>query len=172
MSETITALFERALEDEPVPPPGDLAGAAMADGARIRRRRRLTAGSAVAAVAVALTAGTLALLPGGPPPSSPAGAAPGCYVVAYLLDDVTDAQRVAVSDYLRADPHVAAFAYESKETAIQRFHRMWPDVKKVPVTQLPESFRVGLADGADHRALDRALTAIPGVADVTNQGCS
>jgi hypothetical protein len=47
-------LFERALDDEPVPPPGDLAQEAMAERARLRRRRGLLAGGSAAGVLAVL----------------------------------------------------------------------------------------------------------------------
>jgi hypothetical protein len=60
VDQTLRVLFERALDDEPVPPPGDLAQEAMAHGARLRRRRGLLVGGSAAGV-LALLATVVAL---------------------------------------------------------------------------------------------------------------
>ncbi|MEH1166164.1 hypothetical protein V6V47_12335 [Micromonospora sp. CPCC 205539] len=56
MDQNLHLLFDRALADEPVPPPGDLAARAMATGAGLRRRRHglLAAGAAGVATILAL----------------------------------------------------------------------------------------------------------------------
>jgi hypothetical protein len=50
VDQNLRVLFERALGDEPVPSPGDLAQEAMVQGTRLRRRRSLLAGGAAAGV--------------------------------------------------------------------------------------------------------------------------
>jgi cell division transport system permease protein len=184
-------LFERALDGEPVPPPGDLAQLAMTGGRRIRRRRGLLAGGSAAALAVAVVVGlNLAPGPAEPPQTVPAGIAaamppdPACTwpvqnevsdVSIFLTSDVTDAQRAALNDALRTDPLVRELRYESRAEAYERFKRLWRDspdfVASVGPQQLPESFRVQLTDASGYRRLAETFRYRPGVQDLIGRVC-
>jgi hypothetical protein len=75
VTEELRALLRADLADERPPPLGDVVGAALRDGRRIRRRRRLAAGGSAAAVL--LIAAIVAVAAGaGRPPGEPAAAVP------------------------------------------------------------------------------------------------
>ena len=140
MDQDLRGLFERALEDEPVPPPGDLAGAAMAQGTRIRRRRTLLASGGAAAGVVLILVAVLGLTRPAPVPSAPMAAAEspapagdacrmpvsGYAAVAgvTLREDVTEAQRAAIQSQLRADPLVRVVSFHAAVPDAQ-FRLLW-----------------------------------------------
>ncbi|MDG4772713.1 permease-like cell division protein FtsX [Solwaraspora sp. WMMD792] len=187
-------------EPAPPAPPADLARAAMAGGVRLRRRRRLTIGGTAVAVAAlaAVAAGLAAPVPDAPAPV-PAqvptpSASPGCELVrptsddvateaaVYLSVDVTAEQRRAVDAALRADPQVGSVEYESRQDAYQRFVRRYQDdpavlldhpdlMEKVTPDQLPESFRITLANPSAYQQVSGGLQAMPGVETVTGWFC-
>ena len=191
MEQNLPDLFERALAGEPVPPPGDHAQQAMAHGRRIRRRRRLLVGGSTAAVVLAATLTVnLIVSPGAPPPTvSPAAAAampadPGCRwpvrddasdIWIFLAPDVTDAQRTALRDALRADPAVRDLRYESRQQAFERFKLLWRDdphlVSRGGPQQLPESFQLRPADPAEFRRLAETFRDRAGVAELVGRTC-
>lgn len=192
MQQNLQGLFERALDGEPVPPPGDAVGQAMAHGRRIRRRRRLVVGgSAATAVVAVVVALNVALAPTAAPPStvSPAAAlmappAAGCTwpvqdnateVSIFLRDDVTLAQTAALRDTLWTDPAVREVRFESREQAYERFKRLWADspdfVASVGVDSLPQSFRVRVADPRAYRQFAARVAGRTGVQDVVGQAC-
>jgi len=184
-------LFERALDGEPVPPPGDPVRQAMTHGRRIRRRRGLLAGASVAAVVVATTlALNLTVAPDTAPPTVSAAAAaamptdPACTwpvrddasdISIFLVADVTDAQRTALYDALRADPAVRDLRYESREEAYEKFAALWRDspdlVAAVSPESMPESFRLVPADPSDYRRLADAFRHRAGVGDLVGRTC-
>ena len=191
MQQNLQDLFEQALADEPVPPPGDPAQQAMADGRRIRRRRGLLAGGTAAAVLVATTLTlNLVVAPDSPPPRVSAAAAaampadPACTwpveedasdVSIFLTEDITDAQRTALQDALRADPAVRDLRFESRAQAYQRFVELWRDspdfVAAVNPKDLPESFRMRLADRDDYQRLAKTFRHHAGVQDLVGRTC-
>jgi cell division transport system permease protein len=191
MPEYLHELFERALDDEPVPPPGDPVRQAMTHGRRIRRRRGLLVGGSAAALAVAVVVG-LNLTPGlGEPPQTVSAdiaaampADPACTwpvqnrvsdVSIFLTFDVTAAQRTALQDALRADPLVRELRYESRQEAFERFRQLWRDspdfVASVSPQALPESFRVELTDASGYRRLAASFRDRPGVQDLVGRVC-
>jgi hypothetical protein len=96
-------LFERALDGEPVPPPGDPVRQAMAHGRRIRRRRGLLAGASTAAVVVtAAVALNVALAPAEPPPVSIDAAlmAPADPACAWPVQDNATDVSIFLSDHI------------------------------------------------------------------------
>jgi hypothetical protein len=183
-------MFERALDGEPVPPPGDPARQAMAHGRRIRRRRGMLVAGSAAAIVVAATFGLNLIIPSDAPPRVSAAAAaampkdPACTwpvrddaddVSIFLTPDITDAQRTALHDTLRADPAVRQLRYESREEAYERFAVLWRDspdfVSSVRPDQLPESFRLVLASPPDFRRLAATFQGRPGVQDLVGRSC-
>ena len=186
-------LFDQALHDEPVPPPGDLAGAAMARGRRIRRRRGLLVGGSAAAVVAAAVLGlNLILAPSEPAaePLTPVAAAmlrapgAGCTwpvqddaseVAVFLTGEVTEAQRTALQSSLQTDPRVRDLRFESRAEAYERFRELWKDspdfVEAVGPQSLPESFRLNLTDPAAFRAFHEAFLGRDGIQDIVGQVC-
>jgi len=184
-------LFERALDDEPVPPPGDPVRQAMAHGRRIRRRRGLlVGGSAAAAVLAATVALNVILAPAEPPPVSTIAAAmmapadPACTwpvrddatdVSIFLRDDVTVAQLAELRDALWTDPAVRVVRFEDRSQAYQRFKVLWaesPDfVAAVSAASLPQSFRLELAEPSGYRRFAARFQHRAGVADVIGRAC-
>lgn len=77
MTDELRALLRADLGDERPPPLGDVVGAALRDGRRIRRRRRLaTAGSAGAVFVIAAVAAVAVASAPGRPPALPVAVAP------------------------------------------------------------------------------------------------
>jgi hypothetical protein len=188
VDQNVHDLFERALAAEPLPPPGDLAGAAMADGARLRRRRWL-AGGGVAAGVLAVLATVVALnlsAPGdGHLPVVVAGAPvqgtcsaparPADEVSIFLRSDITGPQRSDINDALRADPLVRSVRFESHEQAYERFLKLWRDspdfVKSVHPADLPESFRVTLTAASSYPAFLSGIQHLGGIGDIVGGAC-
>jgi Spy/CpxP family protein refolding chaperone len=192
MPQNLQDLFERALDGEPVPPPGDPAAQAMIQGRRIRRRRGLLVGGATAAAVVAATLGlNLIVAPESPPPTVSAAAAaamprdPACTwpvrddasdISIFLVHDITDAQRTALHDALRADPGVRDLRFESREEAYERFAVLWRDspdfVAAVGPESLPESFRLVPAEPSDYRRIAETFRDRSGVQDLVGRTCA
>jgi cell division transport system permease protein len=92
----------------------------------------------------------------------------------YFHDAATTAERGAVEAALRADPAVAGFAAVSKESALARFRREFPELAPAtdgaPENPFPASLEARLAapaaDAAALEALARRLATMSGVADV------
>jgi cell division transport system permease protein len=186
-------LFDRELEDEPVPPPGDLARTAMASGTRLRRRRSLLAGGAAVAVAVLATIVGLNVAAPADQPIPPVAAAaalpqagrtqpctlpaqgPTKVVAIFLREDITEAQRSAVYTELTSDPLVRSVRFESREQAFQKFKELWKDdpdfIKSVGAEQLPESFRLTLADPAESVAVVTRYTGQTGISEIVPGEC-
>jgi hypothetical protein len=182
VDQNLRELFDRALDDEPVPPPGELARVAMADGARMRRRRRLIGGGAtVASLAVAAVA---AVHLATPPVAVPGIASPSCGpagdrgtgVSVFLDQDVTEAERSAVRDALTRDERVSDVRYEGQDAAFERFEVLWRDVAPDFVAStdpesFPESFRVSLTEPVRYSAFQAEFGGLDGVADITGTAC-
>ncbi|RSM70883.1 hypothetical protein DMB66_07995 [Actinoplanes sp. ATCC 53533] len=190
MPHNLHDLFERALDDEPVPPPGDPVRQAMAHGQRIRRRRGLLAGASAAAVVVtAAVALNVVLAPAEPPPVSIAAAMmapadPACAwpvqddatdVSIFLNDHITLPQTTELRDALWTDPAVRVVRFESRAQAYQRFKALWADspdfVAAVSVDSLPESFRLELAEPSGYRQFAARFEDRAGVAQVIGRAC-
>jgi cell division transport system permease protein len=92
----------------------------------------------------------------------------------YLRDDITPDQRSALNQALAAHASVASRVYVSREEALKRFTRDFPDlaasVAGLPQNPLPASIEVRLDPRrSDARAVDalaRQVQASPGVSDV------
>ncbi|AGZ42269.1 permease-like cell division protein FtsX [Actinoplanes friuliensis] len=192
MDQNLRGLFAEALDDEPALPAGSLAEAAMTDGARLRRKRRLFAGATAAAVAATVVVALNVIAPGPDPAAQvEAGAAlrvpvkPGCSTPAdrratdvsiFLTDDITTGQRDDLRAVLAHDPRVREFRFEDRKEAYQKFVELWKDspdfVKSVGPAALPESFRVALAQQNAFPAVATMLQKQPGVQDVVGNLCS
>ncbi len=185
MDQNLRVLFERALSDEPLPPPGDLARDAMASGRRRRRRRHLLAGG-VASVTIALAA-VVTVNVASTPPSTPTAMSlaprpecsqavvPPAEITLFLDDDVTDAQRTSLDRWLRSDARVQQARYESRETAYETFKQMYrhaPDlVAAIKPGQLPEAFRVTLTERSGHLEFIEDAKRWQGVETVIEMTC-
>jgi len=188
MDENLRLLFDRALADEPGPPPDDLADRAKAAGAGLRRRRHRLVGAAVATVTAvaALGVATVGAPPDAPPETVPAGFAmllnPACTspardtatdVSVFLTPDITDQQRAALDRALETDPAVQTHRYESREAAHAHLARMFADapqlVDAVKASDLPASFRVKLS-GPYADFVDR-VGAMPGIDQIIGHAC-
>ena len=188
--------FDRAVGADPGADPGEMARLAIADGGRIRRRRRWTAAAGVAAVVLTVlgvVAGThhrpRATETAEPPMTVAAAmmpvAARFCSVepvpsgatdaVLFLDEAVTDRQRSALLAALRDDPRVATIRYESRAEAFARFRARYADspdfVASVRVDQLPESFRLRLTDPSAYVDLRAGYEARAGVTAVLGRIC-
>ena len=174
-----------------------MAVVAIAEGGRLRRRRRWVAGGGVAAGLVAVMGGAagLSLLAGrGDQPAPPVTlaaammpvSAPSCLpepvetgatdVAVFLGQQVSDQQRAAIRNELRKDPRVAAVVFETRREAWEKFRVRWkqsPDlVAAVTVEALPESFRLRLVAGTDYTAVRDEYGAMDGVRDMVGRRCS
>jgi hypothetical protein len=193
VQQNLRGLFDRALDDEPLPPPGDPVHQAMTAGRRIRRRRSLlVGGSAATAVLAAVVSANLVLAPDGPPPppvsanaALMARAQPGCTVpvtdratdvAVFLRVEVTLEQITDLRDDLWTDPAVRDVRFESREQAYQNFKRLWSDspdfVASVGPADLPQSFRVRLGDPGRYPQFARAFGDHAGVEDVVGSDCA
>ena len=181
MDQSLRVLFDRALSDEPLPPPGDMAREAMVGGRRLRRKRQLVIGGAAGLIAVlaAVVAVNVGTGPSTPLTAVALAMRAGCVerdeIAVFLNQDVTDQQRAALDASLRSDPRVRAARYESKEQAYAAFkwhYRDAPDlVNAVRPDQLPESFRVTPAGSSGRLALQEELQRRPGVETVVGDIC-
>lgn len=89
----------------------------------------------------------------------------------YLRDEATTAERSAVEQALRAAPSVAGVETVSKDEALARFRRDFPDLAPAtagePANPFPASFEVRLgpsaADPPALAALAARVGAMPGV---------
>jgi cell division transport system permease protein len=188
VDQNMHGLFEQALAAEPIPPPGDLARAAMADGTRLRRRRRLAGGSAAAGVLAVLATivglnmaapgdGHLPVVVAGAPVQSScsAPAHPANEVSIFLREDITGPQRSDLNDALRADPLVRSVQFESHEQAYEKFKVLWRDspdfAQSVNAADLPESFRVTLASASSYPAFLSGVKNMGGIAQIVGGAC-
>lgn len=192
MDQNLRQLFDRALADEPDPPPGDLAGQAMATGTSLRRRRhRLVAASVAGVTTVAALAVVNTATPpdaSTPPATVPAGFAmlvnPACQtpvrdtatdVSIFLRMDVTAQQRNAVNRALEADPAVRTMLFVGHEEAHARFRKTFEDkpelVAAVQASQLPESFRIKMTGRSSYARLTARVGRMPGVDEIVGSVC-
>jgi cell division protein FtsX len=186
VDQSMHGLFERALVDEPVPPPGDLVRTVMAHGTRLRRRRRLVAGGS--ATAVMAVVATIAALGAGAPAEQPqvaAGAAvrslcasavrPADDVAIFLRDDISALQRSDLDTALRSDPLVRDVRFENHDQAYAKFRVLWRDspdfAESVKAEELPESFRVTLATASSYPAFLAGFENMGGVESIAGGTC-
>jgi cell division transport system permease protein len=190
MDQDLRGLFESALEDEPVPPPGDLAREAMAEGSRLRRRRGLLAAAGTAAGVVLILVATLHLAGPAPQRGTPMAAAEtpapvgdvctmpvnGESVVAsvHLREDITDRQRADVQAALRADPLVRVVTIENPDQAITKFRLLWQDApgsSSFGPSPMAGAFLAQLVDPSQYPAFAVRFRGAPGVERVVRSLC-
>jgi cell division transport system permease protein len=86
---------------------------------------------------------------------------------------VTDEQRRAIGEDLRALPQVQEVFYESQEEAYERFREQFADspdlIDNVTADALPESYRVKLVDPTQFDVVASAFADRPGVEQVQDQ---
>jgi cell division transport system permease protein len=93
----------------------------------------------------------------------------------FLKADITDEQRSALDQELRADPLVATngVTYESREEAYNNFKQLYRDspdlVESVKPDTLPESFRVKLKDPEKFKEISERYKDKAGVDDIVDQ---
>ncbi|MFF0152064.1 permease-like cell division protein FtsX [Micromonospora sp. NPDC005203] len=193
MDQNLRMLFDRAIDDEPALPSTDLAGAAMAAGTGLRRRRQrlVTAGAAAVAAIAAVGVVNVAAPPqrSAPAPTT-VPAAFGMLVnevcefpartavtdaVVFLDDNVTDQQRDEVRRALDADPAIRTVVFESREQALATFQKMYADapdlVASVQASQFPESYRITLAAREQFAELRVPVERLPGVDEIIGIDC-
>jgi succinate dehydrogenase/fumarate reductase flavoprotein subunit len=191
VDQNLRDLFERALDAEPPPPPGDLAQTAMAQGTRLRRRGTLIVGGGAAGLA-AVIATVLALNLTGPPDETAprvaaaamAPASAGCTaavrksaddVSLFLLQSATRHQVDDLEAALMSGPLVGSFTFESREQAYERFKVQWRDnpdlVKAVKASQFPQAFHVKLKNPATYMTFVAKFKKQPGVDQIVGSSC-
>jgi len=86
---------------------------------------------------------------------------------------VTEEQRRAIGDDLRALPQVQEVFYESQQEAYERFREQFADspdlIENVTADALPESYRVKLRDPEQFEVVASAFIGRPGVDQVQDQ---
>lgn len=191
MNRDLQGLFDRALADEPELTPADLVSDVIAQGSRIRRRRRLMfGGSALAAVIAVFTALNLALPADSPAPvltpaAMMARSEPECAwgvrsnaagVVILLSEDITGPRRADLRAALQADPLVRDLRFETRQQAYERFVKLWkqhPDLRPAEFADgsLRESFRMTLADRRRYAEFADRFRDRAGVEDLVGVTC-
>ncbi|MDT4995687.1 MAG: cell division transport system permease protein [Actinoplanes sp.] len=179
MDTNLREYFDRAVSGDPGADLGEMAHAAIAQGGRVRRRRKQMAVAGVAA-GVVMVLGAVAGVNHRSPvtgPANPAVVAPEMMLVAALdcsakpvQNDATDVvifpgdadghvtdQMVSqLRSDLTADPRVATLFFETHEQIYQRFQKQWPNnpdfVASVSPNDLPEFFRLRLVDATKYTA--------------------
>lgn len=87
---------------------------------------------------------------------------------------VTAWEKENISRALRARRDVRTVTFEDRRTAFENFRRSETNPRLLKVTRaedMPESFRLKLAPGADHLAVARAASDLLGVSNVVDEGC-
>ena len=92
----------------------------------------------------------------------------------YLVDGVTDEERSALEQFVRAQPEVAAVEFVSRERALERFRVDFPELRDVAdgvgENPFPSAIEVrlkgSLAGDASAEQLSRQIAGRAGVADV------
>jgi hypothetical protein len=188
--------FDRAVTDDPGADAGEMAAAAIVQGARVRRRRRqLAAAGAAAGLVGVLGIGVVVHLQPAPTKSAAPAvtvaaammpvAAPSCSVkpvesdatdvAIFLAFGATAEQRSALASKLEHDSRVGDMRFEDRAQAYQRFRNLWvndPDfVASVSPANLPELFRVRLVDPRQYTAFRADYAGIGGVDQIAGRIC-
>ncbi len=91
----------------------------------------------------------------------------------FLREDVSDAQRAAITQAIDTNPLVASKKYETREQAFEKFKVLWRDspdfVKSVGPDSLPESFRVKLKDPEQYAVFAEQMKGQQGIQDIVDQ---
>ena len=91
----------------------------------------------------------------------------------FLREDVTEAQRAAITQAIDTNVLVLSKTYETKAQAFEKFKVLWRDspdfVKSVGPDSLPESYRVKLKDPEQYQAFADQIQDLPGIQDIVDQ---
>ena len=91
----------------------------------------------------------------------------------FLREDVTEAQRTAISQAIDGNPLVESKTYESREDAFEKFKVLWRDspdfINSVGPDSLPESYRVKLKDPEQYAAFADQMKGQQGIQDIVDQ---
>ncbi|AGZ39459.1 permease-like cell division protein FtsX [Actinoplanes friuliensis] len=91
----------------------------------------------------------------------------------FLREDVTEAQRAAITQAIDTNGLVQSKTYETRAQAFEKFKVLWRDspdfVKSVGPDSLPESFRVKLKDPEQYQAFAEQIQGLPGIQDIVDQ---
>jgi cell division transport system permease protein len=91
----------------------------------------------------------------------------------FLREDVTEAQRTAISQAIDGNPLVQSKTYESREDAFEKFKVLWRDspdfINSVGPDSLPESYRVKLKDPEQYAAFADQMKGQQGIQDIVDQ---
>jgi cell division transport system permease protein len=91
----------------------------------------------------------------------------------FLREDVSEAQRAAITQAIDTNPLVASKEYETREQAFEKFKVLWRDspdfVKSVGPDSLPESFRVKLKNPEQYQEFADQIKGLPGIQDIVDQ---
>ena len=192
MDQNLRVLFEQALDDEPVPPAGNLAQEAMVRGTALRRRRNLlAAGGAAGVVAIVATLVALSTVPNGGrtspevvgaalvPPVNAACTFPAQWRAAevrvFLRQEITDEERLDLLAALQSDALVRDVTFRSREQAHATFRQMYKDspdlIEAVTTDQFPESFHVEFTKPTEYQAFVAKFDGTPGVDLIQGTTC-
>ncbi len=86
----------------------------------------------------------------------------------------TEDDRRRIRQVLESLPEVESVRFETQMEAYENFRADNADSKFLSVikpTDLPESFRAKLKQGADHKAVVRAVEHLPGISNVIDTAC-
>jgi cell division protein FtsX len=93
----------------------------------------------------------------------------------FLSDDITLPQLAELRDALWTDPVVRVVRFEDRSQAFQRFKALWADspdfVAAVNADDLPQSFRLELAEPAGYRQFAARFQGRAGVSQVIGRAC-
>jgi cell division transport system permease protein len=91
----------------------------------------------------------------------------------FLLDNISETQRISLENDLNANPIVDHVVYESKQDAFEHFQDIFanqPDLlESVTPEILPASFRVKLTDPEEFAVIESQFSEYPGVQTVSDQ---
>lgn len=91
----------------------------------------------------------------------------------FLLDGISESQRVSLQEDLVEHPVVDEVIYESKQDAYEHFRELFADdqnmLDSVTPEILPASFRVKLTDPEQFAVIQSQFTGYPGVEEVSDQ---
>jgi cell division transport system permease protein len=91
----------------------------------------------------------------------------------FLREDVTDAQRTAISQAIDSNPLKDTVTYESRDQAFEKFKVLWRDspdfINSVGPDSLPESFRVKLKDPEQYAVFAEQMKGQQGIQDIVDQ---
>ena len=91
----------------------------------------------------------------------------------FLREDVSEAQRAAITQAIDTNPLVASKEYETREQAFEKFKVLWRDspdfINSVGPDSLPESFRVKLKNPEQYKAFADQMQGQQGIQDIVDQ---